>query len=185
MSTSFDNERFKKELSFYKQVSIKDAVDYRMAGVLPIVDILGHPFIVNIKVGELLPKGNYSSAGLDLINGGWYDFQTNQHCFYYHTSQMKEANISPDITVLPKNVVLVKIPAPAQLDPIGMARKNKVEPAVYLKDFPQLIYHKAMIIPLEETILVDVVKSNKLKVIAGTSKLKLRKVRYKNKGPSL
>jgi hypothetical protein len=184
MSTASEKNNFENQLSYYKQIQPAEAVSHRLEGLLPIVDILDHPFIVDVKGGELLPKGNYSAEGLDLINGGWHDPHTNQHCFYYDTKHMKEARISPDITTLPKDVVLIKIPEMEALDPIGMAKKNKVDTSIYLKKYPQQMYHKAQVSALEQTVLLDVAKANKL-AVKSPPKMGKRKIKYKNKGPGL
>lgn len=163
MEPSIDNSMYASMVTAYKEMSGKEAIENRLGGLLPIIDIAGHPFIIDVKGEKLNPKGIYGSNGLDTRHGGWQDKQSGQHCFYYNVHTKSEYQISPDITKLPEGVVQIRIPDPYTLDPIGMANKEKVAPTAYLDKHPMIMYHKAAIIPLAETVVMDIVDLNNQK----------------------
>lgn len=149
------------DLDFYKNTTGKAAYDARMQGVLPILEIKDHPFYVDIRLMQVRPKDNFLSAGLDLNEGGQWNESKRQYTFYYDFKKMEEASIGRDITALPKNVVMIKFPGPYELDPVAMARMNGKDPQTYLKSYPMKLYHKAEVIALENTPLMDLVSKNK------------------------
>lgn len=152
------------EIDLYKSLTGTSALEHRLNGLLPVIDIADDHFYVDIGKQSIRPKGNVKNAGLDLKNGGWVDEMTNEHCFYYDKQTRQETKISPDITTLPEHVVLVKIPPVKVLDPVGAAKENGLAPNTYLSVFPLVMYRKAEVLPLNETVLFDVAKENRDKI---------------------
>ena len=144
-----------------KALKGKKALESRLNGVLPMIDIAGQLFTVDVRVNQLRPKGVHSSNGLNLKHGGWYDDKTHQHCFYYDTTTRSEATINPDLTRLPKEVVMIRIPDAYALDPVAMAKKDNVDPEIYVKMFPLKMFHRAEVIPLQDTVIMDVADQNR------------------------
>lgn len=147
-------------LDFYKSLQGKQALDQRLVGRLPIIEIVGHPFFVDVRLGELRPKDNFLSPGLDLGDGGYYDYQQDRHFFYYDIAKMTEADINAELTKLPKGVVQIAVPGELTLDPVAVARREGLAPDYYLKDYPLLMFQTAEVIPLEKTYLAELVKKN-------------------------
>jgi hypothetical protein len=148
------------DIEFYKSLSGEQALKERLNGRLPIIDIAGHPFFVDVRIGRLRPKDNFMTLGLDLENGGYYDDNKNRYCFLYHIPSMEEAKVSRDIIALPKDVVEIQFPHKYALDPIAMARENGVDPTFYLKRYPLVMYRVAKVIPANKTYMATVVHYN-------------------------
>lgn len=171
-----------KELDLYKSLTGEAALKHRLQGMLPIMDIAGHPFYVEVRLMHLRPKDNFLSKGLDLNYGGSFDEDAKQYSFYYNKRTMEEAAIPEDIKVLPKNVVLIKFPNPYALDPVMMAKLNDKDPRSYLKEFPLLMYREAEVVPLEKTELAQLVEKNKQNELAAKHATK-KKTASKKKAP--
>lgn len=176
------------DIEFYKSLSGEQALKERLNGRLPIIDIAGHPFFVDVRIDKLRPKDNFVTLGLDLENGGYYDDKKNRYSFLYHIPSMEEAKVSRDIIALPKDVVEIQFPHKYALDPVAMARENGVDPTFYLKRYPLVMYRVAKVIPANRTYMATVVHYNlkqlEEKLAAKQVKPKTVVRKNKRKGPS-
>lgn len=169
-----------KDMDVYKSLKGKAAMEMRLKGMQPVISIAGHPFFVEIRLMKLSPKDNFMSKGLDLNYGGTFDGVAKEYSFYYNKRTMEEAYIDPDITKLPKNVVLIKIPNPYALDPVMMGQINKDDSTAYIGEYPVVMYREAEVIPLEKTELAQLVERNKQRAL--TAKLAKGKAAKKTNG---
>lgn len=142
------------------KMSIEEAVEMRLQGHLPILDICGHPFYIDISNQVLRPKGSSKNSGLDLKFGGKFDVKKKRYNFFYHIASKSEIIIRHDITKLPKGVVLIRFPSVYALDPIGVAQKQESQDDLFWQKYPMKMYSKAEVIPLERSFLANVVKRN-------------------------
>lgn len=148
-------------VDFYKSLTGEQAVNERIKnGRLPIIDICGHIFFVDVRLNLLRPMNAFHTMGLDLKNGGSIDHRTNEFLFYYHIPSKTEYIPDPNMTALPKDVVLIKFPDVYTLDPIAMARENGYELTAYLQYYRLTMFSMAKVIPLEKTHLAKIVKQN-------------------------
>lgn len=153
-----------EDIAIYQSLVGASALKERLENnLLPVVKIADDLFYINWSQNKILPRGNVQSPGLDMKNGGWVDSSTHERCFYYDTIYKKETKISPDITALPENVVLIKVPPARAIDPVGAAQAKGLDPTAFLKRYPIKMYLEAQVIPLEETVLVDIIDVNKTK----------------------
>jgi hypothetical protein len=148
------------DLDFYRSLDESASMAERLKGRLPIILIAGHPFFVDVHMGLLRPKDNFSTPGLDLNDGGIWNERTKMRDLYYHVPSMTEVKVQSSITELPKDVVLLSIPPPRALDPVGCARMEGVAPTTYTEWYPFRLYTEAKVIPLSETKLAKTVKKN-------------------------
>ncbi len=143
-----DNSEYNVEK--YKAYKGKVALAERIKGRLPIIDIAGHPFFVEVRFGTLRPKDNFLSNGINIAEIE-PDPETRKLSFYYHIPSMSEFQPSPNLTELPKDVVQVIVPNMFLLDPIGMARAVGLpDRHFYDKDMPLKMYSMAKIIPINK-----------------------------------
>lgn len=179
------------DIDLYKSLAGTSALEHRLSGLLPVIDIADDYFYVDVGKNSIRPRGNVTNAGLDLKNGGWVDEMTNERCFYYDKQTRQETKISPDIAALPEHVVLVKIPPVMVLDPVGVAQEKGLAPTTYLNVFPLVMYRKAEVRPLNETVIFDIAKENKDRIYqagyhaekrAGKKNVVKRKPANKKKG---
>lgn len=105
----------------------QDLYKRRLAGELPVMDIMDWPFYVDERLGSLRPKDDFSTMGLkfremDEIN------DKGDYVFAYKPSSHQIA--FPDyenMTEVPKDVFLIQIPNEMDSDPIGFARNNGLD----------------------------------------------------------
>ncbi|MEE1946407.1 hypothetical protein VRU48_14885 [Pedobacter sp. KR3-3] len=131
----------------YKALKGRDAFEARTKqGMLPIIEIAGYPFYVDVRIGFLRPKDDFSTMGIE-IGRMTVDPETRNLSDFYD-KQLKEL-VFPDEgqTSFPPNVVRLGIPNYYVLDPVGMARRHgKDDDAYYIQDgIRQKMYHKATV----------------------------------------
>jgi hypothetical protein len=134
-------------------------------GRLPVIDIAGHPFSANMYLGKLHPQGGLLRDGISMDDVFEHHLV---HTFFYHIPTQKEYQLpegeTAGMTSLPKDVVLVMLPGPARLDPVGLAIRHGVPLDTYTKKYPLIMYHKATVIPLAFTPLAEQVKFRRAKI---------------------
>jgi hypothetical protein len=166
------------DLAFYKALEGDEALRERIGnGRLPIIDVAGHPFIVDVRLMALRPVNSFHTSGLDLRNGGHYDDENHHYLFFYDVKGMKEVEIDPDVTEFPKDVVMIKFPDLYVLDPVAMAGKEGLEVTAFLSEYPLKMYCKAEVIPLSETPVAALVRKNREKLSKKGKSGRIRKVR--------
>ncbi len=90
----------------------QEALDNRISGQLPSIDISGHIFYVDIKMGKLRPKDDFESKGIvfDKISE-YYDQDRRVYAIPYNPIKHEFQEIDYlTITELPKNLIAVEIP---------------------------------------------------------------------------
>lgn len=156
MKIENDNKEF---LESYKALKGKEAFDARTKkGMLPIIDIAGHPFYIHLRIGLLQPKDDFSTMGIEIKKLSMDEESRNMVC-YYDTVQKEVVTIGPSITDYPPNVVRLEIPNLYILDPVGMARlEGKDDDRYYLQDgIRQKMYHMAKITPLQKIDVAQII----------------------------
>ena len=131
----------------------------RLNGILPLIKIAGHDFIVDLRLNELRPMNDFSTRinlnDLDVSNDG------EKFLCFYHVPTKQVVTVTPTVTKLPKDVVMLEIPNELILDPVGIARKNGLADIAFLKQYPLQRNLEAKVIPLSETGLPALIKKNK------------------------
>jgi hypothetical protein len=155
--------------------SDKELLGQRLAGVLPVIDIAGQAYIIDWRLKELRAEDD-PDATIRLERMAMDANGENYLCFY-HLPTRAVVNISPDITLLPTDMVMLEIPNELRLDPIGTARQYGLEDTFMLDRYPIKGELKARVIPVEETGLPGLIKANLSK-----QKSKQMKKRQKGKG---
>jgi len=146
------------DLDFYKSLEGEKAVEERLKGRLPIIEIAGHPFFVDVNMGLLRPKDNFASLGLDMVNGGHWNEATQERTFYYDKRSMDEVKTSASGKQMPNHIVLVTVPGLRTLDPVGIARKQGLDPKTYLNDKPFRMFSTAKVTTFREQKQLDKVR---------------------------
>ncbi|CAL1519137.1 hypothetical protein [Chitinophaga sp. MM2321] len=126
-------------------------------GMIPVIDIAGHPFFAEVRLGNLRPKDDFKTNGIDI---SWVNPEAIHHTIFYHIPSHTEVDLPDNLTSYPDNVVMVILPGPARLDPVGLARSRNENDDRYLKEYPLVMYQKAIVVPLERTYIAEVVKFN-------------------------
>lgn len=144
--------------------SQEELLKERMQGKLPIIDIAGHPFYVDMRMQTLRPHDDFSTLGIpfsafDDFEGpdgfAWIPYDSQKH-------QLKVVSLER-ITEIPTDWVIIEIAQPWKLDPYGYARDNGFDIKETLKEDPIQENLKARIVSWEEAGIPDLIKENKAK----------------------
>jgi len=125
-------------MGYRAPAGVKDNEEGRQ---LPIFNILGTDFIVDIKAGEFRQAGNQKNR--IIMNGVK---ETYGFGFFYYDTRAKNVFAGPAVN-LPAYVALVIVPPLKELDPIGLARRQGLPDEFYTakkqagirEQLPQLI----------------------------------------------
>lgn len=141
----------------------KKAFDMRVnKGMLPTIDIAGHPFYVDIRMDMLRPKDDFSSKGIvfsDIQN--YYDEDKREYTIPYNpkTHEFQEPDYR-NIKELPKDLIAVSFPSERLLDRIGWNRQYGFELTHGLSKNGLKLQFEAKHVPWGKTFLVDLIKND-------------------------
>jgi hypothetical protein len=143
----------------YEVIVDQEALQQRLAGVLPRIDIAGEQFTVDLRLQELRHAGNYhlmlSLKSFDLSPDGW------KYEGYYDTYLRQVVDIDPKLTEFPDGVVKIQFPNEIVLDPVGVASQYGIEASALLRRYPIKSDLKADVIPLSETHIPALIQHNR------------------------
>ena len=137
---------------------------------LPILKIDLVEYTVYLPGGLLISKDkNYPGihlSELSLLGSAESQHKNEYTAFFdFKTKQPVKLDLK-ELTSLPQNVFLIKIPGPEILDPVGYARLSKFEDLFYVDKFGFKKEHRAKLIPLEQTSLPKIIEQNKLRKLS-------------------
>lgn len=168
-----------KEYNQPQNLTDEQRLDRRLSGVLPVIDIMGYPFIIDWRLRELRLQSD-TSIRLDLKSMPMSSDGDKYLC-YYHPPTYSEFVADKNIRQLPKDVVLLEIPYELILDPVAVARQYGLADTELLDRFPIRQEIKATAVPLEQSYLAELVKNNQ----ARSKKSTIRKPHKTRKGKGL
>ncbi|MEZ2442748.1 hypothetical protein AB6805_13585 [Chitinophaga sp. RCC_12] len=135
-------------------------LDQRKAGRLPVISIEGSGFFVDWQRRLLLPCDDNRHPGLD-IEKMVLDRSYTRMFFFYDRNKRQQIEINPAMTTVPENVVGIEVPAIEFLDPYALALQYGWQQQMGWFDLhPVQLNLKARTVPLEQTIIPDLVRSN-------------------------
>lgn len=156
-------------------------------GRLPVIDIAGDRFFVDMRFDELRWTKDISKR---IILKDHIEDSGGKYFFYYDKTEKQPITIDPGIIRLPENVVNVVVPEEHILDPLVFSQLTSVfrphvgvnEVKDYLMKHPFQKDLKAEIIPLVETELAEKIKNNKEKHRTNTREPLMKKSESREKG---
>lgn len=136
-------------------------------GRLPMIDIAGDTFFVDMRFDEL--RWTKDISKLIILRDQDRVELKGDYFFFYDTNAKQAVTIDSSVTVLPENVVKVILPEDHVLDPLVHAQITDVfRPNVGVNEVKDILmkcpFHKdlkAEVIPLSKTELVEIMKVNK------------------------
>jgi hypothetical protein len=163
----------------------QDLLNLRLSGALPIIEIMEHPFYVDLRMAVLRPKDDFSTKGIEFSNLGEHTEgdQLKYYLIYDPNSHTTKEIDYTSITAIPSDLFLIEIPNEKKLDPVGYSRISGWEMRSCLRENPIQANMKAKIIPWKETELPQIIKENLKKKLQ--NKEHQLKVNNKKKGRSL
>jgi len=140
----------------------QEALAIRHQGKLPLIDIAGEAFVVDLRMQELRHAEYFypilSLHSFELTNDGW-----NYEAFY-HPIMKQTVEIDPKLLELPDHIVRIKLPNEIGLDPVSAARIYGMDERELLRRYPIQKVLKADVIPLSETGIPRLIQQNKEKL---------------------
>lgn len=145
----------------------QDLIHLREKGALPVIDIAGHPFYVDIRMDSLRPKDDFSTMGIQFDEIDFYFLEDKGlYQIPYNPETKTFVNLDLDkATEFPENLIVVEIPYKSTLDPIGYARWLGVDSKDILRSHPPVADRKASILPWEKTLMGEIIKENQKQLL--------------------
>ncbi|WP_300601993.1 hypothetical protein [Niabella sp.] len=143
--------------------SQQDLLNERMNGILPVIDIAGHPHYVDVGMDAIRPHDNFRSPGIPFSEFKDFEMIANIAWLFYNPKE-RELLTKIDLQQLyeiPGDWIVIEIPQPVFLDPYGFAVKNGWDIKETLKVYPIQENLKARIVPWEETTIPRLIEENK------------------------
>ncbi|MBN7817478.1 hypothetical protein [Algoriphagus pacificus] len=135
-----------------------ESLELRKKGVLPIIDLAGHSYTIDVRFGELR---NVEQPWLSLKLDQLVTTEDYRHYkFFYNMAEKQVFQATHNLVEMPKNVVLLEIPDELGLDPVGVARKYGLSDDYFLKIYPFQSRHKARITALEDSGIKEFIQKN-------------------------
>ncbi len=136
------------------------------AGMLPVISIVDHPFYVDLRMGSVRPKDDFSTQGIlfsELDHIGAMKDDESAYLAIYNpiTHQLGEIDFS-SITSLPNDLILIELPVPVRLDPIGYARMHDLPMQRILRGHPPKMEMQARVADWDEIRLLSTINKNNL-----------------------
>jgi hypothetical protein len=160
-----------------KQLALR--VEY---GQLPVFEIVGHPFYVDLVMNSLRPKDDFApTAGIRFEEIEDYFIEsTNHYLIPYNPITHSLEELDPEtIKAVPKGIVFVEIPLPQPLDPVAYARIHGFDRDQTLRETPLQMKMKAVEVPWYNTplrrIIADNLKRDLIKQLTQSSNKPQRK----------
>lgn len=149
-------------------------LEYRLtAAFLPRIAIDKDEFVVDLASNTLIMAKDRNTR-LNIRHMDEDDDNLFYYQFYYHQPSKTIVSISEMSTMLPKDVVQVKIPHRNMLDPVIAAREHRISIKEFVNTYPIQKKLKAEVIPLWKTDIAKVIRENSKKGRRTGSRAKLK-----------
>ncbi|MDB4921841.1 hypothetical protein [Mucilaginibacter sp.] len=145
--------------SDFELIVDQEALDLRLKGALPRIDIAGEGFIIDLRLQELRHAKNFHPV-ISLKSFGLSGDGSKYEAFY-HPLLKQVVKIDPKLTEFPGSVVRIQIPNGTGLDPVAAARQYGMEERELLRRYPIQKELKAAVIPLSETHIPALIRRNR------------------------
>lgn len=137
------------DLDVYRSLVGEQAVEARLKkGMLPIIDIAGHPFFVEVRLDKLTPMDNFLSNGINLSHGSYFTDDGKHRIIVYDKTKMEDVDL--DQIYDKDKLLLVRVPSLVAMDPIMTAKLQDYPDRYYLDEYPMVMYRVAEVIPLTQ-----------------------------------
>ncbi|OJX54840.1 MAG: hypothetical protein BGO88_02905 [Flavobacterium sp. 38-13] len=142
----------------------KEALELRLKGRLPTMEIAGHVFYVDIHMDMLRPHDDFQSKGIRFEDLEiYYDNEgTGEYIIPYHPGRREFEDVDlHNMVEFPKDLILVGFPHERFLDPIGCNRKAGYDKLHGLKKTPVKTHFSARAVDLKGTIFQRIMDRNR------------------------
>lgn len=154
-------EEIKGKTDFEVMVN-QAALEQRLNGRLITIDIDGHVFYVDIRMGMLRPKDDFSAKGIIFDEVSHYlDNEGTAYQIPYNTQRHSFQEIDYEkVTEIPKDLLAIEFPHQRFLDPVGYNRKHGWELKACLKETGIHSHFTAKTLDWKDTRIHEVIADN-------------------------
>ena len=134
----------------------------REGGQLPVIEIAGHPFYVDIRMDMLRPKDDFLATGIRFSAIDDYFIEEAKHYrvpYNPATHSFEELNLE-NIKAIPKGIIVIDVPLEQQLDPVAFARHYGFNREHILRNNPIQMNVKAREVSWDETPIKQIIARN-------------------------
>lgn len=147
------------------------AVQKRLKGNLPTIEIAGDLFYVDLRMDMLRPHNDFLSKGINFSDiDHYYSVERDAYMIPYNPSKREFQEIDPHtITEIPKDLIVISFPLAHELDPIGFNRLHGINEFQGVQQLNVKSHSVAQTIDwkhtgIEQTIKENLEKSQKLEL---------------------
>lgn len=135
----------------------------RIGGLLTTVDIAGHTFYVDFQMQALRPKDNFHSKGIPFNELESNINDQNGQCEVTYNKRLQQFEFvdCTDLVRNPKDIIVISVPRPEVLDPIGYARYKGIDIGDALEEHPQKAHHQAKVLKGQDSWLDYIIDENR------------------------
>ncbi len=164
------------ELTDFDIVVDQEAIRERLGGKLPVIQILGHDFFVDLRMGYLRPKDDFSTMGINIGELDYIAGDVNgRYQFPYDPKTHQSVHVDWEaITQLPQDFVLIEIPMAADLDPVSYCRLYGLDFKVIAREHPPRQLMTARIISWKDTPINKIIERNNARSVGNECRLTAR-----------
>lgn len=158
------------------------ALQQRLQGRLPTIDIAGHIFYVDIRMDKLRPKDDFFSNGIVFSEvDHYYNDEREAYIMPYNPSTHEFQELDYDIiTAFPKELIAIEFPHERMLDPVGVNRKGGWEDTFELKETPVKTHFIAKTLDWKDTDIGETIKENLTKEAEKQKRIQLGTLKQNN-----
>lgn len=151
-----------KDKTDFEIIIDQDLYKRRLSGHLAVIEIMNHPFYVDVRMDSLRPKDDFTTLGIRYSEIEDYIHPDDQRYWIpYHPSSHTVKEIDTEnITAIPKDIFLIEIPTLEKLDPVGYARHHGFDIEQIVMANPIEKNMVAKIIDWKETGLQQIIEKN-------------------------
>jgi hypothetical protein len=134
----------------------------REQGQLPVIEIDGYPFYVDLAMDALRPKDDFTTGGIRFRDIDDYFIENvYQYRIPYNPATHSFEDLDYDnIKAIPKGIIVVEIPWQQRLDPIAYARIHGFEKEQMLRENPLQLQMKANTVSWDDTPIKQIIARN-------------------------
>lgn len=134
----------------------------RLEGVLPLIDVAGKAYLVDIAQSKLRSLDD-PNASIDLNSAELSKDGLHFEC-YLNIKDHSLYRPPTGISSAPEHVVFLKIPSELELDPLKVAQDKKLDLVRFLRMHPIQRDLRADVVPLDKSPLNMIIKANRAKI---------------------
>ncbi len=134
----------------------------REQGQLPVIEIAGHPFYVDLVMDMLRPKDDFAATGIRFSDIDDYFVESSNHYripYNPATHSFEELDYE-NIKAIPKGIIVVEIPLAQPLDPIAYGRLHGFDKYQMLRETPIQMQMKAREVSWDDTPIKQIIVRN-------------------------